>query len=271
MKILYVAEIVGKAGIFTLKKVLPKIQKEVDFIIACGDGTTNGYGLGRNHAAYLRKLGVNVITTGDCCFYKKDLVQTIDKLPYVLRPVNLGAYAPGYGSRVYSWGTTKVGVIVLLGQSGFNRIHGENPFIHLPILLERLHEETPIVIVDFHGATTAEKQALFALAAGKTSAVIGSHGRVQTADARILAGGTAVLTDAGRTGSLDSVGGTAIYSRIREYQTGVPEWSRDAWDRLQLQGVIIDIDIEGKAKKIEPIRIDCKELPHERDRHSSED
>lgn len=271
MKILYIAEIVGKAGIFTLKQVLPQIKNNVDFVIACGDGATNGYGLGRNHAGYIRKLGVDVITTGDCCFYKKDLVQNMEKLPYVLRPANIGSYAPGYGSRVYSVGTTKVGVTVLLGQSGFNRIHGDNPFIQLPIILERLHQETSIVLVDFHGATTAEKQALFALAAGKASAVIGSHGRVQTADARILPGGTAVLTDAGRTGSLDSVGGTEIFSRIQEYQTGVPDWSREAWDRLQLQGVILDITTEGKAERIEPIRIDCKELPHERDRHDSED
>ncbi|MEJ5188981.1 MAG: YmdB family metallophosphoesterase, partial [Breznakiellaceae bacterium] len=71
MKILYVAEIVGKAGIFTLKQVLPQIKNNVDFVIACGDGATNGYGLGRNHAGYIRKLGVDVITTGDCCFYKK--------------------------------------------------------------------------------------------------------------------------------------------------------------------------------------------------------
>ena len=85
MKVLYIAEIVGKAGVFALKKCLPQLiqEKKPDFIIACADGATGGNGLGRNHAAYIRKLGVNVLTTGDCCFYKKDLTESLEKIPYV--------------------------------------------------------------------------------------------------------------------------------------------------------------------------------------------
>jgi metallophosphoesterase (TIGR00282 family) len=256
MKILYIAEIVGKAGVYAYKKglALLKQHRSFDFVISCADGATGGNGLGRNHAAYIRKLGTQVITTGECCFYKKDLVENFEKIPYVLRPENLNPAAPGFGSRVFKAGDRKIGVAVLLGQSGFTRLHGDNPFAALPGLLERLRQETPYVIIDFHAEATAEKRTLFARAAGHCSAVIGSHNRVQTADAAILAGGTAVITDSGRTGSIDSVGGNDKASRIQEYISGIPEWTRDAWDRCELQGVLIDIDPQGKALSIERIR-----------------
>jgi metallophosphoesterase (TIGR00282 family) len=256
VKILYVAEIVGKAGIHAIKKGLGEVKKRysVDFAVACADGVTGGNGLGRNHAAYLRKLGADVLTLGECCFYKKDLVENIDHLPYVLRPENLNAAAPGSGVRVFKVGNEKIAIAVLIGQSGFTRLHGENPAARLPALLERLRQETPYAIVDFHAEATAEKRALFAAADGRCSAVIGSHCRVQTADAVVLSGGTAVITDAGRTGSLNSVGGAETASRIQEYLTGIPNWTRDAWDAPELQGVIIDIRPNGKAASITPIR-----------------
>ncbi|GHV76155.1 metallophosphoesterase [Spirochaetia bacterium] len=263
MKVLYIAEIVGKAGVYALKMALPELkkQKPADFIIAGADGVTGGNGLGRNHAAYLRKLGVQVLCTGECCFYKKDLVENLGKIPYVLRPENLNPQAPGIGARVYTTGTTKVAVAVLLGQSGFTRLHGDNPFARIPVLLERLRRETPYVIVDFHAEATAEKRTLFALADGACSAVIGSHTRVQTADETVLPGGTAVITDAGRTGSRNSVGGVDKDERIKEYLTGIPDWTREAWEQPELQGVYLDIDSRGKSLSIERIQWPVPELP----------
>jgi metallophosphoesterase (TIGR00282 family) len=266
MKILYIAEIVGKAGIYALKKCLPKLKKEKnpDFIIACGDGATGGNGLGRNHAAYIRKLGINVISTGECCFYKKDLTENLEKIPYVLRPYNLNFEAPGIGCRVYRTEPQKgekVAVAVFLGQSGFSRLHANSPFPGFPPLVERLRQESPFVIIDFHALATAEKQSFFALADGQCSAVIGSHTRVQTADERILPGGTAVITDAGRTGSTESVGGHDRESRIREYLSGIPDWSREAWDKPELQGVFIELAGDGKALSIERIRVAAPAIP----------
>ena len=265
MKILYIAEIVGKAGLYSLKKCLPdlKKRKKLDFIIACADGVTGGNGLGRNHAAYIRKLGVEVITTGECCFFKKDLTENLAKIPYVLRPHNLNLEAPGLGSRVFNVSATKqkVAVAVLLGQSGFTRLHGNNPFSILPALLERLRQETPFVVVDFHAQATAEKQTLFAMADGSCSALIGSHTKVQTADERILSGGTAVITDAGRTGSTESVGGNDRESRIKEYLTGIPGWTQEAWEKPELQGILFEIGENGKALSIERIRVPAPNPP----------
>jgi metallophosphoesterase (TIGR00282 family) len=262
MKILYVAELVGKAGLYSFKKGIAELKKSesIDFVIACADGVTGGNGLGRNHAAYIRKLGADVLTTGECCFYKKDLTENIEKLPYVLRPENLNAGAPGFGARVYKAGNEKVAVTVLLGQSSFGKLHGNNPFPLLPSLLERLRQETPYVIVDFHAEATGEKKTLFAAADGRCSAVIGSHNRVQTADEAILPGGTAVISDAGRTGSTESVGGAEIEGRIGEYLTGIPDWTKEAWAKPELQGVLIDLDKNGKALSIRRIRLALPEM-----------
>jgi metallophosphoesterase (TIGR00282 family) len=274
MKILYIAEIVGKAGVYALKKCLPELKKNKnpDFIIACADGTTGGNGLGRNHAAYIRKLGVQVLTTGECCFYKKDLTENLGKIPYVLRPDNLNIEAPGIGSRIYHTGRDeetaqnqrkkqKIAVAVLLGQSGFGRLHSNNPFSCLPALLERLRQETPFVIIDFHALATAEKQTFFIMADGGCSAVIGSHTRVQTADERILPNGTAVITDAGRTGSVESIWGCEKESRIKEYISGIPDWTREAWEKPELQGVFLELDEKGKALSIERVRAAAPAAP----------
>ncbi|MDR2841727.1 MAG: YmdB family metallophosphoesterase [Spirochaetaceae bacterium] len=256
MKVLYVAELVGKAGVFCAKKVLADLRRElgIDFVIACADGATGGKGLGLNHAAYLRKLGADAITLGDYCFFKRDLTENMGNMPFVLRPANLCPGAPGFGSFVFKAAGKKIAVAVLLGQSGFSHFHSENPVTGLEALLTNLREKTPYIIVDYHAAASAEKQVLFYAADSLCSAVIGSHCRVQTADERILSGGTAIITDAGRTGSQISVCGTEIKSVISSFISGIPEWLKEAWDGLELQGVLIDIDNDGKAVSIARIR-----------------
>jgi len=271
MKILYIAEIVGKAGVFALKKCLPilKEKEKPDFIIACGDGATGGKGLGRNHAAYIRKLGVHVIVTGDYCFFKKDLTENLSLIPYVLRPLNLNYEAPGQGSRIFrvDMGNReeKLALAVILGQSGFYRLHGNNPFSGVEALLERLRQETPNVIIDFHAQASAEKQTFFAMVDGLCSAVIGSHTRVQTSDERILAKGTAVISDAGRSGSTESVGGFFIESSIKEYISGIPDWTNDAWEKPELQGLLLELGDGGKALSIKRIRMEAKAGKEDKD------
>jgi len=257
VKVLYIAEIVGKAGVYAFKQALKELRRRAswDFLIACADGATGSGGLGRNHAAYLAKLGANVLTTGDFCFYKKDLCDNFDKLPYVLRPYNLNQEAPGSGARVYKAGSGKVAVVSLLGQSGFSRLHGSSPHALLPALLARLRAQTPYVIVDFHAQASAEKKALFLAADGLCSAALGSHARVQTADETVLPGGTAIITDAGRTGAQESVGGCDAASRVREYLSGIPDWTRESWERPEAQGVLVDMGEDGRARSIERIRV----------------
>jgi calcineurin-like phosphoesterase len=130
--------------------------------------------------------------------------------------------------------------------------------MHLPALLEKLRRETPYVVVDFHAQASAEKKTLFFAADGCCSAVIGSHTRVQTTDERVLPGGTAMISDAGRTGSAESAGGCDTASRIQEYLSGIPDWTKDTWERPAAQGVYIDIGADGKARSIERVRVDVR-------------
>jgi hypothetical protein len=271
MKVLYIAELVGKAGVFSFKKALGTLKARFpwDFLIVCADGATGGNGLGRNHAAYIHKLGANVITLGECSFYKKDLTENIESHPYILRPENLNSDAPGRGYKIFKAGhgnnEKKIAVAVLLGQNGFSRLHANNPFAALPSLIEKLKKQTPYIIIDFHAQASAEKKTLFYAADGLCSAVIGSHTRVQTADETILSGGTACISDAGRTGSRQSVGGCEISSRIKEYISGIPDWTKDAWESPHVQGVYLDIGKDGKALSIERVNHIIEDLPKDTD------
>lgn len=273
MKILYVGEIVGKPGIFTTKNLLPELREQTgaEFIIANADGATGGYGLGRNHAFYLRKLGIDAMTGGEWIYHKKDLQPLLPGAAFLLRPANFPQQNPGRGVRVFEVRGSKIAVVNLLGQASFSRTHLANPFAALDAILERLRAETPVILVDFHAAATAEKTTMFFHAEGRVSAVIGSHGRIQTADEKVLPGGTAVITDAGRTGSQQSVGGFRASVEIKKFLTGVPERSEDCWDGLELQGVLLDIDSRGKAVSIERVKKKCKEVPHDAARNSDED
>ena len=285
MRILYLAEIVGKAGIHCVKQGLKPLvnERQVDIVIANGDAVTGGFGLGRNHAGYLRKLGVDLITGGDQIFFKKDMAQGIADTSYVLRPANLSKHAPGRGWRHVTVSAkepqtpggddstpavdaashpTKLAVLNLLGQSGFERLHANNPYVYLETIAERVVKDSKALIIDFHALTTAEKYTLFHFADGLATAIIGSGQRVQTADAQVMPKGTAVICDAGRTGSQDSVGGLAPEPEIRRFTQRIPVRSTEAWARLELQGVLIEIDAaSGYVTRFESIKTPIEAPP----------
>ncbi len=264
LRLLYIAEIVGKPGIFALKTMLPELKERFkpEVIIGNGDGVTNGFGIGKNHAMYLRKIGIDVISGGDQTYYKKDLVATFDQTWHVIRPANYPPGNPGRGWRVHQVADNKekkLAVISLLGLSGFNRVHLSNPYTFLPEITKRVLAETPYVVLDFHSVTTAEKATMNYFADGKLSAVLGSGIKAQTADAEILPGGTAVISDCGRTGSILSVGGFDPTIEIDQFMLGVPQRSFESWEGLEVQGCFVELDDHGKAIKIEPFRLPCKQ------------
>ncbi|MGA2977569.1 MAG: TIGR00282 family metallophosphoesterase [Spirochaetia bacterium] len=263
MRILFIGEIVGKSGVWVVKELLPKVRQEhrIDFIIADGEGATGGFGIGKNHAVYLHKLGIDCITTGECCYYKKDIVEHFNRAPYMIRPANYPPKNPGRGFMIYEKNGRKIAVLSLLGVAGFKRVHLKNPFSLLPKLLESIKTETNAIVLDFHAFTTAEKATMFALADGKLSAVIGTHTKALTADEHVLSGGTAVITDAGRTGSLGSVAGLDPEIEIRKLSSLVHEYSKEAWALLEMQGVVMEIGDDGKAVSIERIRVPCAAPP----------
>jgi calcineurin-like phosphoesterase len=151
----------------------------------------------------------------------------------------------------------------MIGQSGYTRTHGNNPYTYLPELVKKIKERTDVIIFNFHATTSAERRTMAFHADGMVSAMIGTGTRCQTADAEVLSGGTAVITDAGRTGSRSSVFGMDSEIELKILQTGIPRRSVDGWGNLRLQGVITNIATDGKADTIEVLDIPCKEEPDE--------
>lgn len=264
--IVFLGEIVGKTGVFTVKSAMPEIRQRFapDFVFANADSATGGAGLGVQHAVYLRKLGVDGISMGEASYYKPDMTEFYPKAGWVLRPANLPEGDPGRGWRVFQKDGKKVVLIALLGQSGFARVHADNPFRALDQLSHFLRRDAACIVVNFHAATTAEKLSLARHADGKVSAILGTGGKVLTADARILQKKTAAITDLGRTGSILSVGGLDPETKVREFLTGVPAWSRDASAQPEAQGVCLRLDDDGLALSIESFRIRGKEIVDER-------
>ncbi len=268
MRILALGEIVGRPGIYTVKQGLKQLRKQgpIDLVIANGEGTTGGFGIGKNHSIYLKKIGIDVVTTGEKTYYKKDMVDQIGKAPYLLRPANYPPGNPGRGWRTYDVGDKKVAVLNLLGQSEYPRVHLSNPFSFFDMIIEKIRSITPYVIIQFHAATTAEKRAMFFHTDGAVSAVIGTHNKALTADAEVFPKGTAVLTDNGRCGSLHGVGGLDPEIEIRKFLTAVPERSQDCWESLELQGALFTIGDDGKAESIELVRLPIETPEEERKR-----
>lgn len=263
--IVFFGEIVGKTGVFTVKSTMAEIRRrfQPDFVLANADSATGGAGLGIQHAVYLRKLGIDCITMGEAAYYKPDMTEFYPKAGWVLRPANLPEGDPGRGWKIFQKEGKKIAVVALLGQSGFARVHADNPFFAVDQLSHILHRETSCIVVNFHAATTAEKLSLARHADGKVSALLGTGGKVLTADARILPKKTAAITDLGRTGSILSVGGFDPEVKVKEFLTGVPAWGKDASAQPEAQGVCIRFDDEGVALSIESFRIQGKEIVDE--------
>ncbi len=273
MRILYIGEIVGKTGVFAVKKLLPGIRagRKIDFVVANADSATGCAGLGLQHAVYLHKLGIDCLTTGECGFFKRDIVDFISRASFIVRPANYPAPVPGRGCQVFRIGNRRVAVVQLLGQAGFQRVHLDNPFRVAGELADSIRREADAVIVDFHAAPTAEKLTMAAHLDGRVAAVIGSHARTLTADARVSAAGTAAVTDAGRTGSAMSVGGCDPDARVKDYLGGIPSWPKAGNGGLELQGCILEIGDDGGAMSLETVRVPCEEVLDDRtgngDRH----
>ena len=265
MKVLFIGEIVSKAGVFTVKKLLPGLI----------DGEEDRFCHSQRQWCYRRfRYGKEPLPlseeAGNRCHNLRRMRCTIKRTWWDLSPKPPSCCAPptiprevpeGAGASIQV-GDQKIGVINLLGQSGYQRVHLSNPFSYVPDLVKRLKEQTDNIIVNFHATTTAERQTLAYVVDGTVSAMIGTGTKALTADAGLMKKGTARITDAGRTGSLNSVGGLDPEIEIRKFLTQIPERSGDTWDRLELQGVLLDLDEKGRALSIETLRIPCQEAPN---------
>ena len=259
MKAIFLGEVVGRAGLTSVKKGL-KIEKynhkSIPLCVANAQGAANGFGLTRDEATFLLNSGVDVLTGADKIFYKKDLVEFISTSAKIIRPLNMSPTAtPGKGVRYIEINDEKCAIINIIGQQEVHMNALSSPYVSLDWIIPKLKEQDiKQIYVFLHAEATAEKKCLFYYLDGKVTAVIGTKTRVMTADSQVSVNGTAYITDNGRCGSAISVAGLEPEVEIKKERLGRVFYSKECFNDLQMQGVIVESDENGKAISIERVK-----------------
>ncbi len=261
MRVLFVADVIGSPGRKVAKGLLRllRAQYRADAVVLNGENAAGGFGITPEIVRELLGLGVDVITTGNHVWDKKEILPLLDREPRLLRPANYPPGNPGHGSVVVEVGTnpgkSRLAVLNLQGRAFMAPI--DDPFRAVDALLEELQGRADAVVIDFHAEATSEKQAFARYVDGRVAAVMGTHTHVQTADERILPRGTASITDLGLTGGLGGViGMKAEISIDRQRRLARGERMQPADEELHLQGAVVEIDTAtGLAHSIERLSI----------------
>ncbi len=257
MRIMFIADITGRPGRWIVSQLLWgfKRKHEIDFVIANVENAAGGYGVTKEISQKLFTYGVDVQTSGNHIWDRKESHDLLDSEEYLLRPANYPPGVPGRGSVIRkSEKGIPVGVLNIQGRVYMKEI--DCPFRVAEREIGRLRQEAAIIFVDFHAEATSEKQAMGYYLDGRASALIGTHTHVQTADERIFPKGLAYLTDAGMTGPHDSVLWVRPQDALRRFLTGLPHRFQMAEGDVKMSGVVVDIDDStGKATHIERYKL----------------
>jgi hypothetical protein len=267
VNILLCGDVVGRPGRDAVKTHLPGLRGELalDLVIVNGENAARGYGITERLAGELYDCGVDVLTTGNHVWDQRESIPYFDRDPRLLRPANFPKGAPGAGWRLHPLADGRRALVVnLMGRLFMDAL--DDPFAQLDeiLALHPLGGEAAAIVVDIHAEASSEKMALGHFADGRVSAVLGTHTHTPTADAMILPGGTAYLTDAGMCGDYDSVVGMQKGPSVRRFVTKVPaEKPQPAEGEATLCGVFVETDdASGLARRIEPVRIGGRLAPH---------
>ena len=261
MRLLFLGDVMGRAGRRAVQEHLPKLRDDwrLDFVVVNGENATAGMGLSGDHAKALLDAGADCLTLGDHAFDQKDMLRFIENEPRIIRPINFAKGAPGKGFRLFSArGGKKVLVTQVLGQVFMKRPF-DDPFSALEPVL-KAHPpggQAAAVIVDMHCEATSEKMAMGHFCDGRASLIVGTHTHVPTADAQVLPGGTAYLTDAGMCGDYNSVIGMEKAEPMRRFLTGMPKARfTPALGDATLSGVFVQTnDKTGFAESVSMVRV----------------
>ncbi len=262
MRILFIGDIVGRPGRQLVKTGLVALvsRHDVDLVIANAENAAAGFGITREIGDELLDLGVDVMTSGNHIWDKREALDYIGAEPRLLRPANYPAGAPGNGSYLArSRGGQSVGVINVMGRVFMLNI--DDPFAVVLREIDALKQRARVVFVDFHAEATSEKVAMGWHLDGKVTAVVGTHTHVQTADERILPKGTAYLTDVGMTGPHDSVIGVEVEPALNRFLNALPSRFETAAANPRLNAVVVEADDStGLATDIERLSYSQDEL-----------
>ena len=254
MKLLFVGDVVGRSGCELLGKQLYRIKQEhgIDITVVNGENSAQGNGITPASAQSLFSMGVDVITTGNHCFKRKEIMEEFDTSECLLRPANFPEGVEGHGVAVIDLCPYRVAVVNLIGTLYLEAV--DNPFNVVDKLLEQI--DTPNIIVDFHAEATSEKKAMGFYLQNRVTAVLGTHTHVQTADETILAGHTAYITDVGMTGPELSVLGVDKDIVITKFKKRVPVKFTESTAQGFINAVVVRFDEKsGKALEIKRLII----------------
>jgi metallophosphoesterase (TIGR00282 family) len=262
VRILFIGDIFGKPGRDLIRRgVGPLVEHHgIDLVIANGENAAAGSGITRELGDQILGWGVDVMTSGNHIWSKREAIDYIGAEPRLLRPANFPAGAPGNGSYLArSADGRTAGVINIMGRVFMQPL--DDPFAVVMREIEALQPRAKVIVVDFHAEATSEKAAMGWYLDGKVTAVIGTHTHVQTADERILPKGTAYLTDVGMTGPHDSVIGVDVEAALNRFRSGMPSRFEPAIGNPRLHAVVIDADEKtGRALDIERLSYSLDEL-----------
>lgn len=262
MRLLFIGDIVGRPGRDLVKRGLGALidAHAIGLVVANAENAAAGFGITREIGDQLLDQGVDVMTSGNHIWDKKEAIGYIGAEPRLLRPANYPAGVPGNGSYLARARTGQsVGVINLMGRVFMPTL--DDPFSVVRREIDALRSRTRILVVDFHAEATSEKAAMGWFLDGQVAAVLGTHTHVQTADERILPRGTAFLTDVGMTGPHDSVIGVEIEPAVTRFLNGMPARFETATGNPRLHAVVVEIDDgSGRAVDIERLSYSLDEL-----------
>ncbi|MGL4522416.1 MAG: TIGR00282 family metallophosphoesterase [Bacilli bacterium] len=260
MKILFVGDVVGSPGREQLLQSLPilKSQYMPSVMIVNGENAASGKGITEKIYRQFLAAGVHVITLGNHTWDKREVFDFIDDAKQMVRPANFPEGTPGQGIVYYKAPEGEIAVINAQGRTFLPPI--DCPFAKLDELVTEASKRTKTIFVDFHAEATSEKEAMGYYLDGRVSAVVGTHTHVATADMKILAKGTAYVTDVGMTGPTDSILGVEKEAVIKKFKTSLPVRFEVAETETELNAVLVETNAEGKAKKITRIRMQGEEL-----------
>jgi 2',3'-cyclic-nucleotide 2'-phosphodiesterase len=253
VKILFIGDIVGSPGRKIVHERLLDIlaQRRIDLCIINCENAASGFGVTPRIAEELFQSGADVLTSGNHIWKRKEIIDYFPGEPRLLRPANFPNGSPGRGLYI---GQAKngVGCAVLNLQGRTYMAPIDDPFRTATAELSRIPPDVKVIVVDMHAEATSEKMAMGWYLDGKVSAVLGTHTHVATADERVLAGGTAYITDVGMTGPHDSVIGMEKDGILRHFLDAMPSRFVVAEDNIQMNSVLIDVDrVTGHARSIE--------------------
>jgi metallophosphoesterase (TIGR00282 family) len=258
VRILFVGDVVGRPGRDAIASLVPALrdEREIDVCVVNGENAADGVGITPRIADELLAQGADAITLGNHTWRRTEIAPYLGGSDRVVRPANFPAGAPGRGLTVVeARDGTPVAVLNLLGSLFLDPARSMWELVDE--LVEEASRSARVIVVDVHAEATSEKVALARWLDGRVTAVLGTHTHVQTADARVLPGGTAAITDVGMTGPHDSVIGVEAELAIRRMRTGMPVRFQTAVGGVRLEGVVIDCDAEtGRARAIERVRVD---------------